>query len=321
MKNLIFLLKKIVVLIMFVSISILVSCDIDTIDKNANVYVVATNDMHCAYENDEKNNTIGFEYIAGGIEILVENNSNYILVDAGDAIQGDTMEMKAKSDYILKLIDELKYDVLIPGEHEFDFGMEKFMEITTNRPYICCNFMKEGEAVLPRYKIIDFERGKIGFVGVTTPHTIMSSTPEFFQNEEGKTIYSFCEENLYKVVQNTVDEVRKNGADKVVLIAHLGNSKDSEPYTSKDLIKNTTGINAVIDGHSHQVVENEYYRNKENKRVILTQAGYKQSNISLLTFYDDNSIEARFILKEELHMSDRIKAIIDEINKELKNKS
>ena len=76
---------------------------------------------------------------------------------------------------------------------------------------------------------------KIAFVGVTTPQTITSSTPKFFQNENGEFIYGFMQdeigEALYQAVQNAVDAARADGADYVYVLAHCGNDLSSSPWT------------------------------------------------------------------------------------------
>ena len=83
--------------------------------------------------------------------------------------------------------DATGYDIAIPGNHEFDYGMENFLELTGKAefPYISCNFNKEGELVFPPYVIREFDDVKIGFVGVTTPMTIRDSAPKYFMDENG----------------------------------------------------------------------------------------------------------------------------------------
>ena len=154
-------------------------------------------------------------------------------------------------------MNDLNYDVAIPGNHEFDYGMERFLELTRKAvfPYISCNFNREGELVFAPYIIKEIDGVKLAFVGVTTPETIISSTPRFFQDEEGNYIYGFMPGDdgaeLYGAVQKAVDDARGDGADYVILLAHLGNQSENKPYTYADVIEHTNGIDAVLDGHSN----------------------------------------------------------------------
>ena len=113
-------------------------------------------------------------------------------------------------------MNDLNYDVAIPGNHEFDYGMERFLELTRKAafPYISCNFNREGELVFAPYIIKEIDGVKLAFVGVTTPETIISSTPRFFQDEYGNYIYGFMPGDdgaeLYDAVQKAVDDARGN---------------------------------------------------------------------------------------------------------------
>ena len=123
-------------------------------------------------------------------------------------------------------MNDLNYDVAIPGNHEFDYGMERFLELTRKAVflYISCNFNREGELVFAPYIIKEIDGVKLAFVGVTTPETIISSTPRFFQDEEGNYIYCFMPGDdgaeLYGAVQKAVDDAKQ-----------LGNQTDHEHST------------------------------------------------------------------------------------------
>ena len=79
-------------------------------------------------------------------------------------------------------------------------------------PYVCCNLLREGEPVFEPYVIVEAAGMKIAFVGVTTPTTITSSTPAFFQNEDREYIYDFLQdetgERVYQAVQDAADGAR-----------------------------------------------------------------------------------------------------------------
>lgn len=128
---------------------------------------------------------------------------------------------------------------------------------------------------------------KIAFVGITTPESITKSTPAYFQDEEGNYIYGIAGgadgQELYAAVQSAVDAAKAESADVVIAIGHLGVEASSSPWTSKEVIANTTGIDAFIDGHSHTTMEGEYVTAKDGEQVLLTQTGYYLSNLGEMT--------------------------------------
>ena len=152
------------------------------------VMILYTSDVHCGVDQ-------GFGY-AGLEQIrkhLQAQGYDVILVDNGDNIQGDLIGSKSKGEVPIDLMNKMGYNVAIPGNHEFDYGMDQFLSLAEKAefPYISCNFQCRGENVFEPYVILEAGGKKIGFVGVTTPETIVSSTPTHFQDEEGNYIYSF----------------------------------------------------------------------------------------------------------------------------------
>ncbi len=136
---------------------------------------------------------------------------------------------------------------------------------------------------------------KIGFVGVTTPYTLRSSTPHYFMDKNGKYIYGFLQdetgEALYSAVQKAADEVRAAGADYVILMAHLGNEEECSPWKYSDVVSNTNGIDAVLDGHSHDT-DQVVMKNKDGKDVVRTACGTKLADIGVLHITRDGKISS-----------------------------
>ncbi len=145
------------------------------------------------------------------------------------------------------------------------------------------------------YSIQELGGKKVAFVGICTPKTITSSTPAYFQDGHSTYLYNFCQDGdgtkLYGSVQKTVDQAEAAGADYVIAVAHLGILDSCSPWTSSELIQNTSGIDVVIDGHSHSVLQEEKVKNKEGKEVILTSTGTKLANIGKLTIRPDGSMK------------------------------
>ena len=244
-------------------------------EKNGNVIILYTSDIHCGVE--EGFGLVGLQQIR---ESLEAKGFTTLLVDDGDAVQGDLLGTVTDGEGMIELMNAMKYDVAIPGNHEFDFTVENFLELVKKAdfPYISCNFNKEGELLFPPYIIKEAAGMRIAFVGVTTPETITSSTPKYFQDDEGSYVYGFLQdesgEKLYEAVQKAVDDARAEGADYVYVMGHLGMDEKSHPWTYADVISHTNGIDVFLDGHSHDT-EQVVMKNKDGGNVVRTACGTK----------------------------------------------
>ena len=261
------------------------------------IVILYTNDVHCAVDDN-----LGYTGLATVKNALEAQGKHVVLVDNGDAVQGDTIGTLSNGEYIIDIMNEVGYDVATPGNHEFDYGMDQFFALTeqANFPYVSANFVdNDGNTVLDPYVIKDVAGVKIAFVGISTPKTITTSTPKYFQDDNGNYIYSFQQdetgEKLYAAVQSAVDAARAEGAQFVIALAHLGIEEDCSPWTSSEVIVNTTGIDAVLDGHSHSMIQGEKVKNKDGAEVLLSSTETKLAYIGCLTIKDDGSMSTTLI--------------------------
>ncbi len=261
------------------------------------IVILYTNDVHCAVDDN-----LGYTGLATVKNALEAQGKHVVLVDNGDAVQGDTIGTLSNGEYIIDIMNEVGYDVATPGNHEFDYGMEQFFALTeqANFPYVSANFVdSDGNTVLDPYVIKDVAGVKIAFVGISTPKTITTSTPKYFQDDNGNYIYAFQQdetgEKLYAAVQSAVDAARAEGAQFVIALAHLGIEEDCSPWTSSEVIVNTTGIDAVLDGHSHSMIQGEKVKNKDGAEVLLSSTETKLAYIGCLTIKDDGSMSTTLI--------------------------
>lgn len=261
------------------------------------IVILYTNDVHCGVDDN-----LGYAGLATVKNALEAQGKHVVLVDNGDAVQGDTIGTLSNGEYIIDIMNEIGYDVATPGNHEFDYGMDQFFALTeqANFPYVSANFVdNEGNTVLDPYVIKDVAGVKIAFVGISTPKTITTSTPKYFQDDNGNYIYAFQQdetgEKLYAAVQSAVDAARAEGAQFVIALAHLGIEEDCSPWTSSEVIVNTTGIDAVLDGHSHSLIQGEKVKNKDGAEVLLSSTETKLAYIGCLTIKDDGSMSTTLI--------------------------
>lgn len=287
--------------------------------KSDDIVVLYTNDVHCAVDSN-----IGYAGLAAYKAEKLKQTSHVALIDAGDAVQGDTVGALSKGEYIVDIMNEVGYDVAVPGNHEFDYGMDQFMELVkqSKAKYVCSNFVdtKSGKLVFDPYVIKEFGNKKVAFVGIDTPESITKSTPIYFQDDKGNYIYDFCNDKtgakLYKAVQTAVDAAKAEVADYIIAVGHLGINEQSEPWTSRNVIAKTTGIDALIDGHSHSTVASETIKNKEGKDVVLSQTGTKLEAIGELIIGSDGRISTSLVTDYTAKDS-RIQSLIDSINEKI----
>lgn len=257
----------------------------DSTSSGESVYVLYTNDIHCEVS--------GYPALAAYRAQLLENGENVVTVDAGDAIQGEAIGAQTKGSAIIDIMNTVGYDYAIPGNHEFDYSLSTFLDLTKNADftYLSANFvdLQTGSTVFTPYAVKDFDGKKAAFIGICTPETYTKSTPVYFQDENGKYLYSFSENTFYETIQNTIDQAREDGADIVIAVGHLGINGTASGWKSTDVIANTTGIDVFIDGHSHETIANNIYQNKDGEDVPLTSTGTKFDNFGIMKIQMDAS--------------------------------
>lgn len=113
------------------------------------------------------------------------------------------------------------------------------------------------------------------------------------------TFTGFCEggngQDLYNAVQGAVDAAVKEGADVVIALGHCGIDEQSSPWTSREIIANTTGLDAFIDGHSHSTIPGETVKDKSGNDVVLTSTGTKLANIGKMTITAEGQVSTELV--------------------------
>ena len=273
-------------------------------DKS-DVTILYTNDVHTYI--DKQSPKLTYAAIADLKQSYQNAGKDVLLVDAGDHVQGTAYGSMDEGASIIKLMNAAGYDAATPGNHEFDYGMDRAKAIMKEAdfPYLSCNWvdLRTGLRVLPSVKV--FVRGgrRIAFVGVTTPETFTKSTPAYFMDKaQRKYIYDIQGgedgKKLYDAVQKAIDKA-KLLADVVIGLGHLGVDPSSSPWTSEEVIAHTSGFDAFIDGHSHTVMENKQVQDASGKAVTLTQTGSYFANVGEMTIAADGTITTKLIPTHE----------------------
>ena len=269
----------------------------ETSEKSDDIIILHTNDVHCGLTD-----YIGYDGLQLYKNELKTKYKNIITVDGGDHVQGGAIGLLSKGMEIINIMNKIEYDVVVLGNHEFDYGLEQLdtFSQTLNCRYISANFClrKDKKPIYEPYKIINAGNKKIAFIGVTTPQTLSKT---FLHNiiEDGEMKYDFLNdrygEELYEKIQDYIDEVKGKGAHYVVIVAHLGNDGDASPeYTSKGLLSKLYNVDIILDGHTHKIY-NIKSENKNGKEALLLQGGTKLSNLCIIKIKTNGTITSEIL--------------------------
>ncbi len=304
--------KKLLSLIIAISMLIcsLISCQQQIPQEK--IVILYENDVHCAVE--------GYTKLAAMKEELKSSYDYVGVVSVGDFVQGGTLGTISSGEYIVNLMNLVGYDAITLGNHEFDYKLTRLMELTSmmkTKP-LSANFRKisDNSNVFDPYSIVSYGETDIAYIGVTTPSTLSSSSPMQFKDTDGNYIYSFNPESIYDIVQENIDAAKKDGADYVIALTHVG-IEDAQDYsTAIEIAENTDGIDVILDGHSHSVVENMKITDKGGNEVILSSTGTKFEHIGKLTI-EEGKFETSLVKTEEYEKtSEAVDTYLAQINEE-----
>lgn len=296
------LLQMILVLILTVMCAVGVPAAAES-EQPSQIVILYTNDVHCGVDAESPEGTMGFAQLSALKKELAAQTPYVTLVDAGDAIHGEAIGTLSEGAYLVDIMNQVGYDYAVFGNHEFDYGMDRALELLnqSQAEYLACNFvdLRSGQTVTKPYSIAQYGDRTVAYVGIATPETFTKSRPVFFQDENGEYIYSFCEaeegQQLYRAVQKAIDDAKAEGADYVIAVGHLGTDESSAPFRSYDVIANTTGLDAFLDGHSHSVIAGEQVQDAQGREVLLSSTGTKLENIGKLTIAEDGTLAAELV--------------------------
>lgn len=238
-------------------------------DDTVHLTIVHTNDTHARIQSSSS--IMGFAKIATKVAELREDNPNLLLVDAGDTFHGQTIATLNQGESITRVMNAMGYDVMVPGNHDFNYGKDRLLELKgmLDFPIISANIETDkGTHFLPGFIIKEVDGVKVGIFGLTTPETAFKTHPK---NVDGLTF-----ENPIERAQDMVNTLRDH-VDVLICIGHLGEDEGSI-YTSKKVIEAVDGIDLFVDGHSHTTKPNGEMIND----TLLVQTGSYDANLGVV---------------------------------------
>ena len=318
MKNMQKALALVLALVMTLSLSISALADYEVtaeVKTLEDIPADLTGKTVILHSNDVHGEIAGYAYIAALKTELEKRGAEVILVDAGDYSQGDPNVSVSKGATAIEMMNVAGYNIVTLGNHEFDYGYDQLMENLSKAEFtvICADILKDGKTIVDPAVIYETESGvKIGFFGLDTPEVRTATNPALIKgltilnNSNGGT-------ELYDCAKEQVAALKKDGADLVIGLWHLGvdDFTATDGHRSVDVLAKIEGIDLAIDGHSHTVMT----AGKDGATVQST--GTKFANIGVIVIDDaTKKIEDNFLIATKVMGGEDGKEVVSELAKD-----
>jgi len=245
--------------------------------ESTKLLILHTNDIHAQYlplyafwvEGKVKPLIGGFGALDAYITLEREKGVPTLLLDAGDIMTGtplsDLEDDGVKGGSLLKMMNDMGYDIMTLGNHEFDNGQEnvsKFHEVA-NFPIVNANILKKGKPIAPTYEILEIAGINVGVVGLMTKYFY-----EVVSKSRIEGLELICLPEAAKDIVKEIDPI----TDLIILLTHAGVEEN------KELARELQGVDIIIGGHRHTQLEQPVIENG----VIILQTGSKTYNLGRL---------------------------------------
>lgn len=209
-------------------------------DAEVTLVIFHTNDVHSRIEGNAS--IVGHARISSLVQAEKDLGKNVLLLDAGDAVHGQSIGNLSFGAAVIEAMSAAGYDAMAPGNHDFNYGYERLLELAefADFPILAANVLQaDATPLLPEYIIREFEGVRVAIFGLASPETLFKTHPN---NVEGLT-FTDPAETAVKMVALLADK-----ADFIIALSHLGQDGD---FTSVMVAEAAPGIHLIIDGHSH----------------------------------------------------------------------
>ncbi|WP_299742864.1 cell wall-binding repeat-containing protein [uncultured Rossellomorea sp.] len=250
-------------------------------------------DLTIMHTNDTHAHVEGYPRLVTAVNELRTEKANSLLVDAGDVFSGTLYFRQYLGQADLHFMNELGYDAMTLGNHEFDKDSKTLADFIKNMnfPMVSSNVTLTGDTDLePLFKneigqpgdggnvypamIKEVDGEKVGIYGLTTPDT------EFIANPGENVVF----EDAVEKSKATIAMLKEKGVNKIIALSHLGYSNDLE------LAEEVDGLDIIVGGHSHTVLDEPVVIDKEEPTLIV-QAGEYLNLLGLLDVtFDDEGV-------------------------------
>jgi 5'-nucleotidase len=277
------------------------SADVDSVDSSGTsgfqvptagtsmkgyTIILHTNDTHGRVKPDTSKGQMGFTAVSALKKCYEAAGAEVILLDAGDTLHGTNYAEKGSGKRIVSILNLVGYDAMVPGNNDFNYGTKALLKREKKMDFhlLSANITNtnNGEMLLDDSIIIEKNGVKYGIFGLTTTDTVVK--------EDFKGMGKLDFGNPINAAKEELDTLKQKGADVVVALTHLGIDDKSE-YTSKDVANKVSGINLIVDGHSHSTLT----KGLKVKNTLIVSAGEYLKNIGVVTIDPKGSMKAELV--------------------------
>jgi len=248
--------KKLQLFLFAISTLFFIACsEPNSPDKSLTITVAHVNDIHSHISQESLDleingvetrvNVGGYPRVLSEINSIESTQKNTLILNAGDAIEGTLYYTLFKGEADATMMNSIKWDAFVLGNHEFDDGDESLASFLNllDVPIISANVVADKDDILygkwKPYLIKNVDNEQIGIIGITIKlKTMESSKPS--------SKIKFYDEIL--TTQKTVDELKAKGVNKIILLSHYGYEND------KYLASKIEGVDVIIGGDSHTLL-------------------------------------------------------------------
>ena len=230
--------------------------------------------------NDTHGRTGAEPTIAGLAKDLRAKGENVLLLDAGDRLHGQIAANLTKGETMVEIMNAAGYDAMVTGNHEYTFGVERLTELSgmMDFPLLASNVTYNGNYIFERYKVFKMDGLTVGVFGLVSPETVKSSDP--------RKMTGLAFENPAETAAEMVDVLQAERCDIVIALAHLGDDNLTAENEKSDAVAAVPGVDAVIDAHSHSLLEN----GRMVGGTLIAQTGNYAEHIGIVEITLDNGV-------------------------------
>jgi len=276
--------------------------------------------LKIVFDNDVHGTLDRYEYLAGYRDALKEAGFPVLTVSVGDYLQGSAYASVSHGQFCVDMMNAVGYDVVAIGNHDIDYGVNHLMAMRdslTNTVMICSNlYDKESKRCLPAFTVSNVGGYRVAFIGVLTTATEQLEANVVFDRDGNRTC-SFAKDSLVKDVQKTIDIVRRSNPDWVILLTHMGVDPLNSHMASWQLVEQLKGVDVVIDGHSHSVVNTTILQNQMSP-VVVAQTGSGLNNIGCLTLQRGEAPRVKLYSYQNLPQNPEVHAAYQQVVQQMK---
>lgn len=286
--------------------------------QETTIRIYHTNDIH-GYALESQNMDGALEHIgyARAKSYMDTQKADLkLLVEAGDVLDGQAFAAVAKGESMARLIQKMNYDVMVPGDHDFDYGIDQLLELGERYqlPLLAENITRDDEHLFDAYIIKKVGQVKVGIFGIASPETLLNTNPE---NVEGLS-FGTAEEILMTAAER-VYQLKAQKVDVIIAVTHLGDDSGSQP-NSVQLAQVLPDIDVIIDGHSHSAREGYQVG---NTYIANTGEYFQHLGVVTIELKGKRIQSVQADLMEASEFQDvppdlEIEALVDEIHADLK---